>query len=218
LLLVCWPLILCLQMLAESRQQLDAIISGTVKGLISILPLLVRCGACQYLVLQLLAVPSRQWDLPTVHLVAAAAAAGLPLIAALLNPCNYNSLRDSVLAATQGLLLVMLRKPLLSAAATGSTVAAAAAAAGGSSGAVASAQLFHGCIAALLLLLFRQRLCWAVWQAVTDAGLGLVLLCWEWYVAAGPMPALHSCLWSLLHVLLPVLVLPLLYLREKVDR
>lgn len=202
-------------MLAESRQQLDAIISGTIKGLISILPLLVRCGACQYLVLQLLAVPSRQWNLPTVHLLAAAAAAGLPLISALLNPCSYNGLRDSVLAATQGLLLVMLRKPLLSAAATGS---AAAAAAGASGGVVASAQLFHGCIAALLLLLFRQRLCWAAWQAVTDAALGLVLLCWEWSVAAAPMPALHSCLWSLLHVLLPVLVLPLLYLREKVDR
>jgi hypothetical protein len=210
-------------MLAESRQQLDAIISGTIKGLISILPLLVRCGACQYLVLQLLAVPSRQWNLPTPHLLAAAAAAGLPLMAALLNPCNYNCLRDSVLAATQGLLLVMLRKPLLSAAAAGSAAAGSAAAAtavaaGGSSGAVASAQLFHGCIAALLLLLFRQRLCWAVWQAVTDAGLGLVLLCWEWLVAAVPLPALHSCLWSLLHVLLPVLVLPLLYLREKVDR
>lgn len=213
--LVCFVL----QVLAESRQQIDAVISGAIKGLISILPLLVRCGACQYLMVQLLAAPARQWNLPTMHLLAAAVAAGLPLIAALLSPCSYNSIRDSVLAATQGLLLVMLRKPLLAAAATGSAVVSAGtvAAGAGSVGAMASAQLFHGCIAALLLLLFRQRLCWAACLAASDAGLGLVLLCWEWASAAS-FPALHSCMWSLLHVMLPVLALPLLYVREKIDR
>lgn len=205
----------CVQVLAASRQQIDATISGTIKGVISALPLLVRCGRCQALMLQLLAAPGRQWNLPTVHLLAAAVAAGLPLTAALLSPGSYHNMRDSLLSAAQVLLLVMLRKPLVAAAAAGSMPAAAAMANGG---VVASAQLFHGCIAALLLLMFRQRFCWAVWQAVSDAALGLVLLGWEWSISGAALPALPSCLWTLSHVLLPVLVLPLLYLREKVDR
>jgi hypothetical protein len=32
------------------------------------------------------------------------------------------------------------------------------------------------------------------------------------------MPPLRCCLVSLLHVVLPLLALPMLYLREKVDR
>ena len=206
----------CMQVLSESRQSVDGAISGTIKGLISALPLLLRCGRCQLPIVQILFVPGKHWSLPTTHLLATALVAGAPLVASLVRPGGYHSMRDTVLFASQMLLLVMLRKPLLAAAAAGSTAAAAAAAAS-SSGVVAGAQLFHGCIAALLLLLFRQRLCWAVVQALIDAAVGLVLLSWEWW-AGGALPAWHGCLWTLLHVLLPVLVLPLLYIREKVHR
>jgi len=202
-----------MQVLAEARQQVDAMIAGLIKAAVIMLPLLVRCGQCRLVLTQLLAASGPQWSLPTIHLLAAAAAAGLPLIAALLQPGNYHSMRDSVLAAAQVLLLAMLRKPLLAAAATGGAAVAAVS----GSGVVGSAQLFPGCMAALLLLLFRQRLCWAVWQAGTDAALGLALLCWDWY-HAGQMLPMHSCIWTLLHVLMPVLLLPVLYLREKVDR
>lgn len=194
-------------MLSELRQPFDAVISATLKGLISAVPVLRNLGG-HHRLLQLLAAPHRQWSIPTMHLLAAAAAAGLPLIAALTN--SAHSMRDSVLAVTQGLLLVILRKPLLAAA---TAAAAAGGVVAGATDMPASGHLFHGCIAALLLLMFRQRVCWAVWQAAADAGLGVVLLCWEWY-AAGALPAWQS----LLHVLLPVLVLPFLYLREKVDR
>lgn len=203
--------------MADSRQQADAVISCAIKSLISVLPLLAHCSTCEYVILQLLAAPARQWNLPTTHLLAAAIAAGLPLYAVLLNAGGYAGVRDSVLAATQGLLFVMLRKPLLLAVASGSAAVAVSAGVA-SGGAAPSTPLFHGCLGALLLLLLRQRLCWALWQATSDAALGLVLLCWEWMSAAAPVPPLRSCLGSLLHVLLPLLALPMLYLREKVDR
>lgn len=198
-------------MLAESRQQTDAAIAASIKGLIAILPIVVRCGCCQYLTLLLLSTPQRHWDLPSSHLLAAAVAAGLPLIVALSHPFSYNSMRDSVLAAMQGLVLVMLGKPLLAA-------GAASAAVGHGYAMVAHVQLLQGCVAALLLLLCRQRLCWATWQAVCDAALGLGLLCWQGGPLLWSMPSWSSCLWSVLHALVPVLVLPLLYVREKVDR
>lgn len=208
----------CVQVMADSRQQVDAVISCAIKGLISVLPLLAHCSSCEYVIVQLLAAPARQWNLPTTHLLAAAVAAGLPLYAVLLNSGGYAGVRDSVLAATQGLLFVMLRKPLLLAAASGSAAAAAVSVGVASGGVAPSTPLFHGCVGALLLLLLRQRLCWALWQASSDAALGLVLLCWECLSAAAPVPPMCSCLGSLLHVLLPLLALPMLYLREKVDR
>jgi hypothetical protein len=200
-----------MQVLAESRQQTDAAIAASIKGSISILPLLVRCGCCQYLALLLLSTRQRHWELPSSHLLGAAVAAGIPLIVALSHSFCYNGMRDSVLAATQGLVLVMLGKPLLAA-------GAATAAAGLGYAAVAHVQLLQGYIAALLLLLFRQRLCWAVWQAVCDAVLGLALLCWQGGPLLAAMPSWSGCMWSVLHALVPVLVLPLLYVREKVDR
>lgn len=203
-------------MLAEARQPVDAAISATIKGLISVQPLL-RNLCNHHTVLRLLAAPCPQWSMPTMHLLTAAVAASLPLVVSLTNPGSAHSMRDSVLFVTQASLLTFLRRPLLAAATAAAAGGAAAAVAGASAGIVASGQLFHGCIAALLLLLFRQRLCWAAWQAIADAVLGLVLLSWDLY-AASPLPALQTCAWSLLHVLLPVLVLPFLYLREKVDR
>lgn len=182
------------------------------------LPLLMRCAGCQYLFVRLLAPPMHQWSMPSIYLLTAAVAAGLPLLALLVAPSSYHGKRDRVLAVTQALLLVMLRRPLLAAAAAGvpGTVSAATAAAGGL---LASAQLFHACIAALLLLLFRQRLSWAAWQAAGSAVLGLGLLCWEQAAAGGlPVPAMGCVIRGLLHALLPMLVLPMLYLQEKVDR
>lgn len=203
-----------LQILAEARQPVDAVISVTIKGLISLQPLLHNLCS-QFAVLRLLGLSTRQWNMPTMQLLTAAAAAGLPLVVALTNPRSAHSMRDHVLFLTHASLLVILRKPLLSAAATSAAAGGAAVVAG--AGIAGSGQLFHGCVAALLLLLFRQRLCWATWQAMADTVLGLVLLTWD-LSAASPLPAWQTCLWSLLHVLLPVLVLPFLYLREKVDR
>jgi hypothetical protein len=62
-------------------------------------------------------------------------------------------------------------------------------------------------------------MCWAAWQALGTAGVSVLLFVWElWAAGFALVPSISTCLWALLHMMLPLLVLPLLYLAEVVDR
>jgi hypothetical protein len=226
--------LLPLQVLADSRLAVDAALSAFIKTAVNLLPLAVRISSSmlgpssaaapvhhhqQQQQQQLSAVLSNSWALPLSHQLAGIVAGVLPLAAVLLSPCSYYSMRDSVLAAVQSLLLMVMRKPLLFA-------AAAASAAGGAAAAQAVAchpALFHSCAAAVLLLVFQQRLSWAVWQMLWDVGACMMLVYADRSCQLAGVAAADQGLWQLpvmgwAQMLLPLLVLPLLYVCEHVDR
>ncbi|KAF8058442.1 SBP2 [Scenedesmus sp. PABB004] len=188
--------------LAEARLAADGWLCACVKALAMGLPLAVRLrGGGGGLPLLAGGAALCAWDLPVAHQLAAVVAGALPLAAALCGPGAYHGLRDSLLAAVQAALLLVLRKPL--------HVPRAAVAAAAAAGPCAGRPLLHSSTAAALLLLSRQRLSWAGWQAVCDVAVCLALLTLE-----RPCPALG--VW--LQVALPLAMLPLIYLRERVDR
>jgi hypothetical protein len=201
---------------ANAQQQSDVALSCGIKVVVSALPLLARCccwlwGAAARTAAVFArggssparALPAaacaQPWALSVPHQLAAAAAAALPLCAALVSRQHYHVLRDCQLALVQTLLLVVLQQLVASTPAG----AAAAAAAG-------SASVLPGAAAAVLLLLFRQRVCWAVYQAAADAALLLMLppgvSGWQGQRIAA------------LQLLPLALVLLVLHVREKVDR
>jgi hypothetical protein len=207
-------LLLLLQRLADSRVAADAALSAFIKMAVNLLPLLVRSTRSN-------SVLSLSWALPVSHQLAGVVAGGLPVAAVLLSPCSYYSIRDSLLAAVQGLLLVVMRKPLLFA-------AAAAAASSGSAAAQVVAchpALFHSCSAAVLLLVLQQRLSWAVWQVLWDVAACAMLVYADrsCHLAGNASSAAAQGLWQVPwagwgQMLLPLAVLPLLYVCEHVDR
>jgi hypothetical protein len=224
-LLCCDCILLHLQVLADSRLAADAALSAFIKTAVNLLPLVARIISSSMLwpgssappvqQQQLpAAVLSNSWALPLSHQLAGVIAGVLPLAAVLFSPNSYASMRDSVLAAVQSLLLVVMRKPLLAAAAGGAAAAQAIA---------CHPALFHSCAAAVLLLVFQQRLSWAVWQVLWDVGACLMLVYADSSCQLAGVAGAGQGLWQLplvgwAQMLLPLLVLPLLYVCERVDR
>jgi hypothetical protein len=219
-------IVLHLQVLADSRLAADAALSAFIKTAVNLLPLVARISSSmlwpgsaiapvQQQQQQPSAVLSNSWALPLSHQLAGVITGVLPLAAVLLSPNSYASMRDSVLAAVQSLLLVVMRKPLLFAAAAGGAAAAQAVA--------CHPALFHSCAAAVLLLVFQQRLSWAVWQVLWDVGACLMLVYADSSCQLAGVSGAGQGLWQLplvgwSQMLLPLLVLPLLYVCERVDR
>jgi hypothetical protein len=221
-------LLLLLQALADLRLAMDATLSAFIKMAVNLLPLAVRISSSSALWLNSAAATAQQqqqqalspalvgsWALPVSHQLAGVVAGGLPLAAVLFSPCSYYSMRDSLLAAVQSLLLVVMRKPLLIAAAASGAAAAQAMA--------CHPALFHSCSAAVLLLVFQQRLSWAVWQVLWDVVACMMLVYADRGCQLSGSAAAEQGLWQVplagwAQMLLPLAVLPLLYICEHVDR
>lgn len=179
------------QALAATRLPADVVLSVAIKSTSILMPLCLRLlpGG-----LDNTSGRALLWGLSGGEQLAVAVAVGLPLAAALLASSSYHNARDGLLAAGQAVLVLLVRPAACFRVA-------------------AKLQLAASCLAGLLLLLYRQRLLWAAWQAGFNLAASLSAL-------AGMGVGRRRCDMAvmLLHAVLPLALLPVVYVREQADR